>query len=76
MSVQRTHKRKIAVDGDEETTDRVRVAENGHPGVHVNDAEIRKGVDPYARLYQQQGINPYGPNGQPAPLTYTPSGLR
>jgi len=43
------------------------VLENGHPGVEVNEAAIRKGENPYTKYYQQQGETPVaavGPNGQ------------
>jgi pre-mRNA-processing factor 39 len=39
------------------------VLENGHPGVEVNEAAIRKGESPYTKYYQQQGENPTGANG-------------
>jgi len=51
-------KKKLAEDGKESTTDRRLVAENGHPGVAVNDAAIRRGEDPYAQYYAQQGAQP------------------
>ena len=34
--------------------------ENGHPGVEVNEAAIRRGENPYTKYYQQQGENPAG----------------
>ena len=44
------------------------VLENGHPGVEVNEAAIRKGENPYTKYYQQQGETPVptGSNGQTA----------
>lgn len=73
----RTHKSKLAEDGKEETTHRRMVLENGHPGVEVNEALIRKGENPYTKYYQQQGDSPVGTaagagsNGQaPAPIRY------
>ncbi|KAF1998089.1 TPR-like protein [Amniculicola lignicola CBS 123094] len=57
-SVQTGLKRKVAEDGDVQTTDRRLVASNGHPGVEVNEAEFRRGVDPYARYYTEQGQDP------------------
>ena len=29
--------------------------ENGHPGVEVDEAAIRRGENPYTKYYQQQG---------------------
>jgi pre-mRNA-processing factor 39 len=46
------------------------VLENGHPGVEVNEAAVRKGESPYTKYYQQQGENPLGSNGQPTPLRF------
>jgi pre-mRNA-processing factor 39 len=50
------------------------VLENGHPGVEINEAAIRKGENPYTKYYQQQGETPVGPggsNGQPTtPMRY------
>ena len=47
--------------------------ENGHPGVEIDEAAIRRGENPYTKYYQQQGeYNPVvtgtaaagaGPNG-------------
>ena len=34
--------------------------ENGHPGVEVDEAAIRRGENPYTKYYQQQGENPGG----------------
>jgi hypothetical protein len=46
--------------------------ENGHPGVEIDEAAIRKGENPYTKYYQQQGENPLPVNGQvnssPEPL--------
>lgn len=74
FSVQSTHKAKLAEDGKESTTHRRMVLENGHPGVEVNEAAIRRGENPYTKYYQQQGETPVGPgsNGQPAtPVRYS-----
>lgn len=38
--------------------------ENGHPGVEVDEAAIRKGENPYTKYYQQQGEQPVPSNGQ------------
>ena len=29
--------------------------ENGHPGVEIDEAAIRRGENPYTKYYQQQG---------------------
>lgn len=71
FSVQTAHKAKLAEDGKESTTHRRMVLENGHPGVEVNDAAIRRGESPFTKYFQQQGENPLGPNGQPTPLRYS-----
>jgi pre-mRNA-processing factor 39 len=47
------------------------VLENGHPGLEVNEALVRKGESPYTKYYQQQGENPVGTNGMPQPIHYT-----
>ena len=39
------------------------VLENGHPGVEVNEAAVRRGENPYTQYYQQQGQE-VGSNGQ------------
>jgi pre-mRNA-processing factor 39 len=74
FSVQSTHKSKLAEDGKESTTHRRMVLENGHPGVEVNEAAIRKGESPYTKYYQQQGEHPAlgaASNGQSAaPLRF------
>lgn len=38
--------------------------ENGHPGVEIDEAAIRKGENPYTKYYQQQGEQPLPVNGQ------------
>ena len=55
FSVQIGVKMKLADDGSEATTNRRMMLENGHPGVEVNEAEFRKGIDPFTKYYQQQG---------------------
>lgn len=55
FSIQTTNKQKIAEDGKEATTDRRLMMENGHPGVEVDEAAIRRGENPYTKYYLQQG---------------------
>ena len=55
FSVQNTMKAKLAEDGREASTQRRLMMENGHPGVEVDDAAIRRGENPYTKYYQQQG---------------------
>ena len=54
-SVQSTFKAKTAEDGKDTTTQRRLMMTNGHPGVEVDDAAIRRGENPYTKYYQQQG---------------------
>jgi pre-mRNA-processing factor 39 len=61
FSIQSTNKIKLAEDGNESTTHRRMVLENGHPGLEINEAAIRKGENPYTKYYQQQGETPVGP---------------
>ncbi|KAI9796037.1 MAG: hypothetical protein M1833_006545 [Piccolia ochrophora] len=72
FSVQSVNKAKTAVDGQESTTNRRLMMENGHPGVEVDEAAIRKGENPYTKYYQQQGEQPVPSNGQaqPQPLRF------
>jgi pre-mRNA-processing factor 39 len=58
FSVQTVNKVRLAEDGQEATTNRRMMTENGHPGVAVDEAAIRKGDNPYTRYYQQQGEQP------------------
>ncbi|MCJ1253076.1 hypothetical protein MMC24_000883 [Lignoscripta atroalba] len=58
FSVQSTMKAKLAEDGKETTTQRRLMMENGHPGVEVDEAAIRRGENPYTKYYQQQGEHP------------------
>lgn len=51
-------KAKVAEDGKTSTTDRRLLTENGHPGVEVDDAAVRRGDNPYTKYYQQQGEQP------------------
>lgn len=48
-------KSKLAEDGREAATQRRMMMENGHPGVEVDEAAIRRGENPYTKYYQQQG---------------------
>ncbi|OCK73565.1 pre-mRNA-processing factor 39 [Lepidopterella palustris CBS 459.81] len=69
FSVQSQFKAKIAEDGKESTTQRRLVLENGHPGVEVNEAAVRRGENIYNKYYQQQGEQPS--NGHPTPLRFS-----
>ena len=53
--MQTTNKVKLAEDGKEATTNRRLMMENGHPGVEIDEAAIRRGENPYTKYYQQQG---------------------
>ncbi|KAL8905822.1 MAG: hypothetical protein Q9207_002393 [Kuettlingeria erythrocarpa] len=55
FSIQTTMKQKLSEDGREATTQRRMMMENGHPGVEVDEAAIRRGENPYTKYYQQQG---------------------
>ncbi len=57
-------KAKLAEDGNEASTNRRLMMENGHPGVEVDEAAIRRGENPYTKYYQQQGEAPVPANGQ------------
>ena len=57
-------KEKVAEDGSVKTTNRRLVMENGHPGVEVDEAAIRRGENPYTKYYQQQGEHPLPGVGQ------------
>jgi pre-mRNA-processing factor 39 len=64
-------KAKVAEDGKEASTNRRLMMENGHPGVEVDEAAIRRGENPYTKYYQQQGEAPVPANGPvsvPRPL--------
>jgi pre-mRNA-processing factor 39 len=64
FSVQTTMKAKLAEDEKESTTNRRLMAENGHPGVVIDEAAIRRGENPYTKYYQEQGeMNPNPQNG-------------
>jgi pre-mRNA-processing factor 39 len=56
-------KAKIADDGKPETTERRMATENGHPGLMIDEAAIRRGENPYTKYYQAQGEHPV-PTGQ------------
>ncbi|KAF2669581.1 hypothetical protein BT63DRAFT_264443 [Microthyrium microscopicum] len=72
FSINITHKAKLATDGKPETTHRRMVLENGHPGVEVNEAQLRKGESPYTKYYLQQGEQgPTGSNGQSAAMRFS-----
>jgi len=58
FSVQSQLKAKVAEDGKENTTQRRLILENGHPGVEVNEAAVRRGENIYTKYYQQQGEQP------------------
>ncbi|MCJ1225707.1 hypothetical protein MMC12_002356 [Toensbergia leucococca] len=64
FSVQSVMKIKLAEDSKEATTQRRMIMENGHPGVEVDEAAIRRGENPYTKYYQQQGEHPMPSNGQ------------
>ncbi|KAI9840866.1 MAG: hypothetical protein M1837_001245 [Sclerophora amabilis] len=64
FSVQTVNKTKLAEDGQESTTERRMMMENGHPGVEVDEAAIRRGENPYTKYYQQQGEQPVPSEGQ------------
>ena len=55
FSVQSGMKAKLAEDEKEATTQKRMVMENGHPGVEVDEAAVRRGENPYTKYYQQQG---------------------
>ena len=55
FSVQAAMKAKTAEDGKESSTQRRLMKSNGHPGVEVDEAAIRRGENPYTKYYQQQG---------------------
>lgn len=55
FSVQIVMKAKLAEDNRVATTERRMLMENGHPGVEVDEAAIRRGENPYTKYYQQQG---------------------
>ena len=63
-------KAKVAEDGKPTTTDRRLLIENGHPGVEVDEAAIRRGEKPYTKYFQQQGEHPLPGAEQPQPLRY------
>jgi pre-mRNA-processing factor 39 len=50
--------------------------ENGHPGVEVDEAAIRRGENPYTKYFQQQGETPLATNGQVSRLTPEASAMR
>ena len=57
-------KAKLAEDGKEASTSRRMMMENGHPGVEVDEAAIRRGENPYTKYYQQQCEAPVPANEQ------------
>lgn len=68
-------KAKLAEDGKVTTTDRRLLMENGHPGVEVDEAAIRRGENPYTKYYQQQGEHPL-PTGTQVRTFFDAVGLR
>ena len=58
FSIQKDMKAKLAEDGKTATTERRMALENGHPGVAVDEAAIRRGENIYSKYYQQQGEHP------------------
>ncbi|KAI5815933.1 hypothetical protein BZA77DRAFT_314614 [Pyronema omphalodes] len=76
FSVQSVNKAKLAEDGKESTTNRRLMLENGHPGVEIDEAAIRRGENPYTKYFQQQGENPVPANGQVSRLTPEASALQ
>ena len=58
FSIQKAMKSKLAEDGKTSTTERRMALENGHPGVAVDEAAIRRGENVYTKYYQQQGETP------------------
>ena len=48
---------KLAEDGKQATTERRMALENGHPGLEVDEAAIRRGENVYTKYYQQQGVS-------------------
>ena len=58
FSVQKDAKAKLAEDGKPTTTERRMALENGHPGVAIDEAAIRRGENPYTKYYHQQGEQP------------------
>jgi pre-mRNA-processing factor 39 len=58
FSVQKEMKTKLADDGKAETTERRMAVENGHPGLAIDEAAIRRGENPYTKYYQAQGEHP------------------
>ena len=57
-------KTKLAEDGNKATTERRMALENGHPGLEVDEAAIRRGENVYTKYYQQQGDQHALPAGQ------------
>ena len=58
FSIQKGMKEKLADDGKAATTERRMALENGHPGVAIDEAAIRRGENPYTKYYQAQGEVP------------------
>ncbi|KAI9817017.1 MAG: hypothetical protein M1826_001681 [Phylliscum demangeonii] len=77
FSVQSANKKTLAADGQESSTDRRLLTENGHVGVEVDEAALRRGENPYTKYYQQQGEQPLpGPLPVPGPVLGQPQPLR
>lgn len=62
-------KQKLSEDGQEATTQRRMMMENGHPGVEVDESAIRRGENPYTKYYQQQGEQQLPSDTQVCPPT-------
>ena len=75
FSVQTVMKAKLAEDGKEATTQRRMMTENGHPGVEVDEAAIRRGENPYTKYYQQQGEQQLASDSQVCVLSLLQIGL-
>lgn len=58
FSVQIENKQKLSEDGDAKTYERKLRLTNGHPGIEINDADIRAGKSPYDKYYIEQGEIP------------------
>ncbi|CCJ30227.1 unnamed protein product [Pneumocystis jirovecii] len=58
FSVQIENKQRLSEDGDAKTYERKLRLTNGHPGVEINEADIRAGKNPYDQYYIEQGEIP------------------
>ncbi|BFZ62748.1 hypothetical protein YB2330_003858 [Saitoella coloradoensis] len=55
FSVQLENKKRLREDGDLEMVERRLIAENGHPGVEVDESRVARGESVYERYYREQG---------------------